>query len=132
MDEKQAMTLKSAEEAAHVASNVAVRSARNARKPAFTNEIARRVCGFLRYGQSMRQIARRPDMPSRMTLLRRMASDAKFASMCAAARNSHQEEVRGMIESLKANAEGKSPRWVRWQVNNHIWRSKKLAPKKYR
>jgi hypothetical protein len=99
----------------------------------YTEELAERICSRLIEGESMNQIAKDPDMPSRATMLRWMAGNADFGARCARARLSQAEGVHDqMVEIENGTLEGSIPTDVaRVVLSSKQWRAAKLAPKKY-
>jgi hypothetical protein len=99
----------------------------------YTEELAERICSRLIEGESMRQIAADPGMPSRSTILMWMATNSDFQARCARARPSQAEGVHDDMVNIENGAlEGRIPTDVaRVVLSSKQWRAAKLAPKKY-
>jgi hypothetical protein len=99
----------------------------------FTEQLIDEICGYISEGKSLRQIEAIDGMPSKASILRRLAKDEDFDTKCARARRVQGElaadEHNDIINELRA---GTMPSDIGRAVLSGLeWRAKKLEPKKY-
>ena len=102
-----------------------------ARPSDYCQEIADVICERLMGGESLRAIARDPDMPDKVTVLRWLAKHESFRTQYAHAREMQAENEFDDMEELAATATPETVQVVKLQVDTRKWVLARKAPKKY-
>lgn len=129
--------------------HLAAKGKRTGRPSSFTQDIAEVICTRIAEGESLREICRDDDMPTRMTIYRWLQADPIFCDQYARAREDQadtladeiiaiadeQPEVIAVINKQGELIEHKLDNaFLQWQKNRmdaRKWTAMKLKPKKY-
>lgn len=96
-----------------------------------TTELEQKILDALMVGKSMRNIALMPDMPSRTTMLRWLATNQDFSAKCARAREIQADEMDDRILEAAESCDEGNYQSTKVKISAYQWRASKLAPKKY-
>ena len=90
-------------------------------------QIVGRICE----GESLRQICRDPEMPSRATVMRWQNENPEFEARCARAREWQADYMDDKILEAAENCTNENAQAARVKISAYQWRASKLAPKRY-
>lgn len=101
-----------------------------ARPTDYTEELGTLICSRIAEGESVRSIARDPEMPSTSAIFRWIQIHSKFKEQYDAAT---EERSHGMFEEMLEIADDKSSdvQRDRLRVDTRKWALSKMVPKKY-
>ena len=101
------------------------------RPSSFTQEVADSICLRIIEGESLTQMCREEEMPSKFTVLRWLGIYPEFSSQYARAREAQQDTLADQAREIAAKATPEDVNVARLQVDVIKWHTSKLAPKKY-
>jgi hypothetical protein len=122
---------------------------RTGRPSSFTQDIAEVICNRIAEGESLREICKDDDMPTRMTIYRWLQADPVFCDQYARAREDQADTLADEIIAIAdeqpeviavLNKQGEliehklDNAFLQWQKNRmdaRKWTAMKLKPKKY-
>lgn len=97
----------------------------------YSEQMADRICNELMDGKSLVKICDAEDMPHRSTVIRWMAANEAFATMCARARVAQADLMDDKILDVADKCTPETAAADRVKISAYQWRAAKLEPKKY-
>jgi hypothetical protein len=123
---------------------------RTGRPSIFTQQIADIICERIAEGESLREICKDDDMPTRMTIYRWLQSDSVFCDHYTRAREDQADSLADEIiaiadeqpeiiavtdkrtgELIEHKLDGAFLQWQKNRIDARKWTAMKLKPKKY-
>lgn len=129
--------------------HLAAKEKKIGRPSSFTQHIAEVICDRIAEGESLREICREDDMPTRMTIYRWLQADPVFCDQYARAREDQadtladeiiaiadeQPEVIAVLDKhgalIEHKLDGAFLQWQKNRIDARKWTAMKLKPKKY-
>jgi hypothetical protein len=129
---------------------LAAKGKRTGRPSSFTQDIAEVICSRIAEGESLREICKDDDMPTRMTIYRWLAADPVFCDHYTRAREDQADTLADEIiaiadeqpeiiavtdkrtgELIEHKLDGAFLQWQKNRIDARKWTAMKLKPKKY-
>jgi hypothetical protein len=106
-----------------------------ARKPIYSDKLARRICTLIADGGSLEKIGEMPDMPSRRLMRDWLAENAEFERLYEIARRQRTDalvdEAIEIADSVRGETENAAVQAARLAVDTRKWLASKLLPERY-
>jgi hypothetical protein len=97
----------------------------------YSKDIADQIVMRMIEGESMVDICRDKDMPSRATVYRWLDEDKEFEARCARAREALADYLVDKIEQLAAETTEDNHQSMKVKISTAQWRAMKIAPRIY-
>jgi hypothetical protein len=128
---------------------LAAKGKRTGRPSSFTQDIAEVICNRIAEGESLREICKDDDMPTRMTIYRWLQADPVFCDQYTRAREDQADTLADEIMAIADETPDLNPildkngalieiqlhsaylQWQRQRIDARKWTAMKLKPKKY-
>ena len=105
---------------------------KKAGRPAiYSKTIADQIISRMIEGESMVDICRDKDMPSRATVYRWLDEDKEFEARCARAREALADYLVDKIEQMAAETNEDNHQSQKVKISTAQWRAMKMAPRLY-
>lgn len=105
------------------------KQSRIGRPTLYSEEIAERICFLISEGHSLVRICKRPELPSRRTVMNWMGNNPSFCTRLAQARDLQAEAYAEEIIAIADTCT--DPKMARLRIDARKWYAAKLAPRKY-
>jgi hypothetical protein len=128
---------------------LAAKGKRTGRPSSFTQDIAEVICTRIAEGESLRDICKDDDMPTRMTIYRWLQADPVFCDQYTRAREDQADTLADEIMAIADETPDLNPildkhgalieiqlhsaylQWQKQRIDARKWTAMKLKPKKY-
>lgn len=97
----------------------------------FSQALFDAICERIADGESLREICAEPDMPSKTSVMRWLASNAALSDQYARARELQADHEFDEIKAIADKASPEDVQVARLRIDTRRWRAGKLRPKVY-